>query len=86
MDIQPQTVEDRVKAVVARVFHRNVGLLNRNTRFVEDLKAKPFTITELIADLEVEFGIDIPKVEVRKSNTIGETVDIIENFQSKQSG
>jgi acyl carrier protein len=83
MAMRQPTVEDRVKEIVAKVFHRNVDMLNRNTHFVEDLKVNPFTLNELIADLEVEFGMDIPKEEVRRSNTIGETVDSIENWLSK---
>jgi acyl carrier protein len=75
-----RTIEDRVKEVVARVFHKDVDQLNRDTRFVQDLYAKSLNIIELIAVLEDEFDIDIPSAEARKRRTVGEAVDLVEGL------
>lgn len=75
-----RTTEDRVKEVVARVFHKDVNQLNRDTRFVQDLYAKSLNIIELIAVLEDEFDIDIPSAEARKRRTVGEAVDLVESL------
>lgn len=75
-----RTIEDRVKEVVARVFHKDVNQLNRDTRFVQDLYAKSLNIIELIAVLEDEFDIDIPSAEARKRRTVGEAVDLVESL------
>ncbi len=77
------TVEERVKAAVARVFHKEAGQLNRNTRFIEDLLAKSLNIIELTAVLEDEFDVEIPGAEARKRRSIGEAIELIENLLQK---
>lgn len=64
----------------ARVFHKDVNQLSRDTRFVEDLRAKSVKIIELTAVLEDKFGIEIPASEARRRKTIGEAVDLLENL------
>jgi acyl carrier protein len=78
------TVEERVKEAVAKVFHKPVSQLSRETCFVRDLYAKSLNIIELTAVLENEFGVEIPGVETRRRNTIGEVVDLIESLLKKQ--
>jgi acyl carrier protein len=78
-----RTIENRVIEVAARVFHKDVDQLTRDTRFVQDLYAKSLNIIEFIAVLEDEFDIDIPSAEARKRKTIGEAVDLIESLYKK---
>lgn len=70
-------VEERVMAVVARVFHRERSELSRDTRFLEDLHARSLNIVELTAVLENEFDIEIPGGDARRNKTIGQAVDYI---------
>ncbi len=84
MAAQEQTVEERVKQVVAKVFHKEVNEINRETRLVEDLQAKSLNMIELTALLENEFDMDISTFETRKNKTIGQDVDLIENLLKKE--
>ncbi len=77
---EDRTVEERVKAAVARVFHREVSQLSPDTRFVEDLLAKSLNIIELTAVLEDEFDIEIPGSEARRRKTIGEAIELVQNL------
>ncbi len=72
-----EKVTERVMKEVARIFQTDVSELTRDTRFVEDLKAKSVNIVELIAVLEDAFGVGIPFMEARRKKTIGEATDFI---------
>lgn len=78
-----QTVEERVLQAIAKVFRREVGEINRETRFVEDLFAKSLNVIELIAVLENEFNIEIPTHEARKNKTVGEAIAMVERLVSQ---
>jgi acyl carrier protein len=78
--MEQQSIEDRVKAAVARIFGREAGQLSRDTRFIEDLMAKSLNIIELTAVLENEFGIEIPFIEARRRKTIGEAIELVERL------
>ncbi len=68
-------VEKKVKKVVADVFRVGEKKLTRETHFVDDLHAKSMDIVELLAALEMEFGLRIPQREVRKNETVGQAID-----------
>ena len=83
MTTQEQTVEERVKQIVAKVFRKDVSQISRDTRFIEDLYAKSLNIIELTAVLENEFDIDIPGHEARRNKTVGQAIDLIEKLLAK---
>lgn len=72
-----------VKEAVARVFHKDVSEIGRDTRFLQDLFAKSINIVELTAILEYEFDIEIPAAQARRAKTVGETIDLIESLLKK---
>jgi acyl carrier protein len=76
MKLEERIAEGVVNAV-ARIFRKDVSELTRETRFVEDLKAKSVNIVELIAVLQNEFEIEIPMMKVRRRKTIGEAIDFV---------
>ncbi|MFH1652196.1 MAG: acyl carrier protein [Chloroflexota bacterium] len=76
MTLQERIAERLVKEV-ARIFKRDESTLSRDTRFVEDLKAKSLNIVELIAVLEDAFETEIPYAEARRKKTIGEAIDFV---------
>lgn len=84
MATQEQTVEERVKQVIAKVFHKEVDQISRETRLVEDLQAKSLNMIELTALLENEFDMDISTFETRRNKTVGEDVDLIEKLLKKE--
>ena len=75
-----RTTEERVKEVVAKVFHKKVTELSRDTHFVGDLHAKSIQGIELTAVLEHEFDIEIPGAQARRAKTVGTAVDLIESL------
>ena len=78
-----KTIEERVKEAVAKVFHKEVTEVSRNTRFVEDLFAKSIQSIELTAMLEYEFNIEIPGVQAKRAKTVGDALDLIESLLRK---
>jgi len=83
--VSRESVEERVKAAVARVFRTDPERLTADTRFVQDLMAKSLNIIELTAVLEDEFGVEIPMWEARKRRTIGEAADLITALLEKKA-
>jgi acyl carrier protein len=75
---QDKTTEERVIEIVARVFHKEVAEIKRDTRFVDDLYAKSINIVELFAVLEYELEIPaIPISKARQMNTVGKAIDLV---------
>ncbi len=73
-----KTTEERVIQAVARVFHKQVNEINRDTRFVEDLFAKSVNVLELTAILEFEFNSPmIPMAQARRAKTVGEAIELV---------
>ena len=72
-----ERITERFMKEVARIFKKDVSELTRDTRFVEDLKAKSLNIVELIAVLENEFETEIPYAQARRRKTIGEAIDLV---------
>ncbi len=68
-------VEKKVKRVVADVFHVSESKLTDKTSFVDDLHAKSMDIVELLAALELEFGLRIPQKDVRQNKTLKQAID-----------
>jgi len=68
-------VEKKVKKVVADVFGVSAAKLKDSTSFVDDLHAKSMNIVELLAALEIEFGIRVPQRDVRQHKTMGQATD-----------
>lgn len=68
---------------VARIFRKDESELTRETRFIEDLKAKSVNIVELIAVLQNEFEIEIPMAKVRRKKTIGEAIDFVISLRTR---
>lgn len=75
--------EERVKEAVAKVFHKEVTELSRDTRFVEDLFAKSINIIELIAILEYQLGIEIPSAQGKRWRTVGQAIDLVGSLLKK---
>jgi acyl carrier protein len=78
-----KTPEERIKEAVARVFHKEVTEISRDTYFVKDLFAKSVNIIELTAILEYEFDIEIPGIQARRARTVGEAIDLVVSLLKK---
>jgi acyl carrier protein len=72
------SIETRVKKIIAGLFRINQKKISRKTKFIGDLHAKSIDIIALIAALEGEFKISIPPGEVQANKTVGQAIDYIE--------
>jgi len=74
------SIEEEVIKIVAEQFKIEESQINRNTKFVDDLKAKSIQIIEMCATMEDQFDIEIDMEEARKNRTVGEAIDYIEKL------
>jgi acyl carrier protein len=76
--------EQKVREIVAEVFHRRPEEVTSSTNFVKDLHAKSANIMELIAVLEDAFAIEIPFAEVMNNSTVGATAEYVRRKLSQE--
>ena len=72
-----ERVSELLFQTVARIFRKDVSMLSRDTRFIEDLHAKSINIVEIIAELQGELEIEISMAKLRRKQTIGEVIDFV---------
>jgi acyl carrier protein len=85
-----ETIEQRVKRVVANQFSVNNEQITPQASFVEDLGADSLDQVQLIMDLEEEFKDllvqgEIPESDAESLKTIGDVVKYIEEKASSKS-
>jgi acyl carrier protein len=78
------TVEERVKAVTARVLGLDPDGIQRKDNFTEDLGAESVQSIELVAMFEEEFGIEMDEDAALSVTTVGSAVDFITEVCKKQ--
>ena len=78
------TVEERVKAVTARVLNLNAADLNATDNFAVDLGAESIQSVELVAMFEDEFGIEMDEDEALAVETVGAAAEFITKVCKEQ--
>jgi len=78
------TVEQRVKAVVARVLGVDAARIKPEQSFTFDLGAKSVQSIELVAAFEEEFGIELDEDAALAVTTVGDAVDFLTKVCVKQ--
>ena len=76
-------IEQRVKQIVAKQFGVKPNTINRDLVFVEDLRADPLDLVELMMTCEEEFLISIPIEDSDNITTVGLLVEYIGNRITK---
>ena len=71
------TVEDRVKAVTARVLKVDQASIESGQNFGADLGAESVQSIELVANFEEEFGIEMEEDAALSVDTVGGAVEFI---------
>lgn len=79
------TVEDRVKAVVGKVLHKNPAAIKPQDNFALDLGAESVQSIELVAAFEEEFGIELEEDAALSVSTVGGAVEFLAQ-QCKEQG
>lgn len=78
------TVEERVKAITARVLKLDLSEIRLENNFTEDLGAESVQSIELVASFEEEFGIEMDEDAALAVQTVGEAVRFITNVRKEQ--
>ncbi len=78
------TVEERVKAVTARVLGLDPKKIRPEDNFTEDFGAESVQSIELVAMFEEEFGIEMDEDAALSVTTVGSAVDFIANVCKEQ--
>lgn len=78
------TVEERIKAVTARVLKLDPKEIRSEHSFTEDLGAESVQSIELVAMFEEEFGIEMDEDAALSVSTVGGAVDFITNVCKEQ--
>ena len=74
-----ESVENRVKKIVAEQLGVNESEIKNESTFVDDLGADSLDTVELVMALEEEFETEIPDEEAEKITTVQSAVDWINN-------
>ncbi|AFZ82594.1 acyl carrier protein [Candidatus Kinetoplastidibacterium crithidiae] len=71
------SIEQRVKKIVAEQLGVNDSDIKDDSSFVEDLGADSLDMVELVMALEDEFETEIPDEEAEKINTVQQAISYI---------
>ena len=71
------TVEERVKAITARVLKLDMDEIKMEHNFTADLGAESVQSIELVAMFEEEFGIEMDEDAALSVETVGDAVKFI---------
>lgn len=71
------TIEERVKKVIAQNLDVKQEEVVNEASFVEDLGADSLETVELVMALEDEFGTDIPDEDAERITTVQQAIDYI---------
>ena len=78
------TVEERVKAITARVLNINVDEIKMEHSFTADLGAESVQSIELVAMFEEEFGIEMDEDAALSVEIVGDAVKFITDVCREQ--
>lgn len=78
------TVEERVKAITARILKLNVDEIKLEDNFTADLGAESVQSIELVAMFEEEFGIEMDEDAALSVEVVGDAVKFITDVCKEQ--
>jgi acyl carrier protein len=83
MEICMESIEQRVKKIVAEQLGVNEAEIKNESSFIDDLGSDSLDMVELVMALEDEFETEIPDDEAEKITTVQQAIDYI-NSHGKQ--
>ncbi|HGJ5884337.1 MULTISPECIES: acyl carrier protein [unclassified Arsenophonus] len=81
-DVANNSIESRVKKIIAEQLGVKEDEVANNSSFVEDLGADSLDTVELVMALEEEFDTEIPDEEAEKITTVQAAIDYINSHSS----
>ena len=73
-------MEQKIIAILARMFNKDAADLSGETLLKEDLNAKSMNFLEISATLENELGVDIPLDRITKVKSIQDIFNIVQEL------
>jgi acyl carrier protein len=70
-----ESIEQRIKNIVAEQLGVNVEDVKNDSSFVNDLGADSLDEVEIVMALEDEFGLEIPDEDAEKITTVQQAID-----------
>ena len=80
------TIEERIKAVTAKILKLNPAEIKNEHNFTADLGAESIQSIELVAMFEEEFGIEMDEDAALSVETVGSAVEFITSICKEQGG
>ena len=77
-----ESVENRVKKIVAEQLGVNESEIKNESTFVDDLGADSLDTVELVMALEEEFETEIPDEEAEKIASVQQAIDYINSHST----
>jgi acyl carrier protein len=78
-----QSIESKVKEIIANQLEVKTEQLKPGASFIDDLKADSLAVVELVLAFEQAFGINIPEEDTEKIKTVGDAVEYIKTHAGK---
>jgi len=79
-----EDLESQVKEIISRQLMVDKDELTLDASYVEDLGADSLDTVEMIMEFEDEFGIEIPDEDAENLQTVGESIEYLENLLNKE--
>jgi acyl carrier protein len=74
-----ESIEQRVKKIIADQLGVNEAEIKNESSFVDDLGADSLDTVELVMALEEEFDTEIPDEDAEKITTVQQTIDYVKS-------
>lgn len=73
-------MRERILGIIAEQVNRSVDELDPSMEFIDDLNMDSIELVELIMSVEDEFDIEIDEDRLEKVRSIGDVLDLLEEF------
>jgi acyl carrier protein len=71
-------IADKVKKIVAEQLDVEIGKIEDDARFIEDLGADSLAVVEMVLAFEGEFGVNIPDEVTEKMVTVADVIAYVQ--------
>lgn len=71
-------IADKVRKIVSEQLDVEIGRVEDDARFIEDLGADSLAVVEMVLAFEGEFGVNIPDEVTEKMVTVGDVVAYVQ--------